>query len=367
MLALAELWYKRNQFAIIGLIVALVAYLAFMMSGLGSGLLDLAGSAVKQFDADALVFSERSRLGIQVSELSAETVNAVQAAPGITDAAPVGYLSVLLVGGADQDTAAFVGVPPGSIAQPPLTAGRAPNPGERGVVIADQRFLDDSGTKLGDTVTVASRLGTESYQIVGAADRGALFFQPVLYGVPADWQTLRYGAEGPDVPAASFVMVKGGGSLNVAGAVPGVQAATLSESFEAIPGVAPQRGTANSILGFGLIIGALVVGAFFYVLTIQKIGQIGVLKAVGASSWFIARQLLLQVAVVVAIGLLVALPLAALTNELLLKRAQIPILLTSSGLITTSVLLMVAALVASAVSARQVTKVDPLIALGQQQ
>jgi putative ABC transport system permease protein len=304
MLALAELWHKRSQFAIIGLIVALVAYLAFMMSGLGSGLLDLAGSAVKRFDADALVFSDRSRLGIQVSELSAETVTAIGNAPGVTYAAPVGYLSVLLVGQVDQDTAAFVGFPPDSIAQPPLIAGRAPNPGERGVVITDKRFLDASGAKLGETITVASRLGTESYQIIGVTDQGALFFQPVVYGVLADWQQLRYGATGPEVPAASFVMVQGPGSQTVAETVPGVQTATLGQAFEAIPGVGPQRGTANSILGFGLVIGALVVGAFFYVLTIQKIGQIGVLKEVGASSWFITRQLLLQVVVVVALGLL---------------------------------------------------------------
>jgi putative ABC transport system permease protein len=372
MLALAELWYRRGQFALIAVIVALVAYLALMMNGLGAGLLDLAGSAVKQFDAEALVFAERSRLGIPQSELSSGTVDAVRQAPGVTAVAPAGYVAVQPLGEREQNTAAFVGIESGSIAEPPVVAGRSLQPGERGVVLADRRYLDRSGDRLGDRVAVITRLGTQEFEIVGIVDRGAIFFQPVLYGSIPDWQRLRYGGEGADLPAASFLLVSGDGDASsVARAVQenvsGVQAATRSETFEAIPGVQPQRGTANSILGFGLVIGALVVGAFFYVLTIQKIGQIGVLKAVGATSWFVSRQLLIQVALIIAMGIAVAVPLAVLTNELVLKRSQIPILLTANGTLLTAALLMAAGLVSAAFSARRITQVDPLIALGQQQ
>ncbi len=68
MLALAEMWHRKGQFIIIAVIVALVAYLALMMNGLGTALLD--ESAVKQLDADLLVFAADTQFGYAESELS---------------------------------------------------------------------------------------------------------------------------------------------------------------------------------------------------------------------------------------------------------------------------------------------------------
>ena len=372
MLAIAELRYRRGQFALIAVIVALVAYLALMMNGLGTGLLDRAGSAVKQFDADVLVFSERSRLGIVQSELSAAALAKVRQTQGVTAVAPVGFVSVQPVDERARGQAAFVGVIPGSIAEPPVLEGRALRPDERAAVLADRRYLDETGAKLGDTLAVVSRLGAREFQIVGIVDRGSLFFQSPVYGTLADWQMLRYGNEGGDLPAASFLLVQGGGedqalATAINAVTPGVQAATRATAFEAIPGVQAQRGTANSILGFGLVIGALVIGAFFYVLTIQKTGQIGVLKAVGAPSAFIVVQLLLQVALIITAGLVLAALLAVLTNRALLVNSQIPIKLTIAGALVTSALLLIAGLLSVAFSARRITTIDPLLALGQQQ
>ena len=110
------------------------------------------------------------------------------------------------------------------------------------------------------------------------------------------------------------------------------------------------------------------IGVFFYVLTLQKVAQIGVLKAVGASSFFLFRQVVVQVMVIAIAGVGIAIPLAWGTNELLKQSTNpIPIAFTSGTFITTAVLLVVMALVGAMFSGRQVAKVDPIIALGQQQ
>jgi putative ABC transport system permease protein len=147
--------------------------------------------------------------------------------------------------------------------------------------------------------------------------------------------------------------------------VPGTEAATPGETFNSIPGVRPQQNTANAIQGFGLIIGSTVIGVFFYVLTIQKVAQIGLLKAIGASSWFVFQQLLLQVLVISTAGFLVALPLTALTVNVL--SSSVPLLIEPRKIVIAVVLLLVTAIVGVLFSGRKISTVDPLIALGQQQ
>jgi putative ABC transport system permease protein len=100
-------------------------------------------------------------------------------------------------------------------------------------------------------------------------------------------------------------------------------------------------------------------------LTLQKVGQIGVLKALGASSWFVVRQLLMQVAVISAIGLAIAIPASIMTVNAL--PASVPLLITRNGVIVTTLLLLATALIGVAFSGRKIVSIDPLIALGQQQ
>jgi putative ABC transport system permease protein len=367
MLAFDELWHKRGQFALIALIVTMIAYLVVMMNALGAGLLDLAGSAVKGLDADALVFRAKANLSLQQSELSPQTVDDVARAPGVEESGVLGYVSVQPTDRPEDGPVAFLGFQQGTIAEPKVRAGRALEPGERGAVLADRRYLDARDAKIGDRVEVTSRLNTYSFQIVGEVDEGSFFFQSPLWGNIDDWRELKYASDTPDTPAATLVMVQGTGDIvqTLPADVDGIEAATPDQTFEKIPGVGPQRNTANSIEGFGLVIGALVVGVFFYVLTLQKVGQIGVLKAIGASSWFVFQQLLLQVCVISVIGLLIAIPTAMLTVNAL--SANVPLLIERNGVIVTVVLLFMTAVIGVAFSGRKIASVDPLIALGQQQ
>jgi putative ABC transport system permease protein len=56
------------------------------------------------------------------------------------------------------------------------------------------------------------------------------------------------------------------------------------------------------IQGVSVIIGALLVGVFFYITTLHKTSQIAAIKAIGASNAFLYRDLLLQITVLVAVA-----------------------------------------------------------------
>jgi putative ABC transport system permease protein len=366
MMALDELWYRKGQFSLIGLIVTLVAYLVFMINALGAGLLEQAGSAVKRLDADALVFADNANLSLQQSELSAETVAALKVAPGVSESSSLGYLSVQPSLAPEKGPVAFIGFEQETISEPEVVGGRAMLPGESGKVLADRRFLEERGASIGDVVEVSSRLQLYSFEIIGEVDEGPFFFQNPLWGSIDDWRQLKYG-DVLDAPASTLVMVSGEGDLTETAplAVPGTEAATPGETFNSIPGVTPQQNTANAIQGFGLVIGATVIGVFFYVLTIQKIGQIGILKAIGASSWFVFRQLLIQVLLVSVVGLVIALPLTFVTVRVL--SSSVPLLIAPRSILLATVLLLLTAVVGVLFSGRRISAIDPLIALGQQQ
>ena len=59
-----------------------------------------------------------------------------------------------------------------------------------------------------------------------------------------------------------------------------------------------------------LLIGALVIGIFFYITTLHKTGQIAAVKALGASNAYLYRQLWLQIAVLVTLAVVMGMVLA---------------------------------------------------------
>lgn len=366
MLGLIEVRRRRLQFFLIGLIVTLISYLVAMINGLGLGLNVLAGSALRSFNADAIAYADTSGLSVIRSELSQATIDAILATPAVRDGAALGYVAANVRTAAGEiDSAAFLGFDPGTIAEPRVVKGRALSPGETNAMLADREFLRFSGYQLGDTVPVALRLQTHEFLIVGVIEEGYFFFQPAVYVTRDTWRSLRYG-DSPNAPQASVVLLKGSALAGTRG--PGYEIVDKDTAFNNIEGVAGQQSTVSALRAFGYLIGALVIGVFFYVLTLQKVPHIGVLKALGASSGYVFRQLLVQVLAISAAGVAIALPLAMLTGDAIQRLPDpVPIAFDTRTVVTTAALLLAASIIGAAFSLRQILRTDPIIALGQQQ
>lgn len=371
MLGLMEIRRRKLQFVLVGLIVALVTYLVLMVNGLGIGLRELSGQALRNWDADALVYADTSNLSVIRSEIGQATVDRARALPGVTAAAELGYFGVNVKkpdGSSSKKakSAALIGFDLGSIGQPGVIAGSPLTPADRDGVLADKSFLKATDLKVGDTVTLGYRLTSGQFRIVGEIDEGAFFFQPTLYALRSTWQELRYGLTGADVPVASIVLLKGQGLPGKTGE--GFTIVDKKTAFNNIEGVSAQNSTVNALMAFGYLIGALIIGVFFYVLTMQKVAQIGVLKAVGASTFFVARQILVQVLTLALAGVAVAVPLAYVTNAALQQApGTVPIAFTPAAFVITALAIVSTSLLGAIFSVRQVAQVDPILALGQQQ
>ena len=84
--------------------------------------------------------------------------------------------------------------------------------------------------------------------------------------------------------------------------VENIDVATLDEAIQALPGYSAQQSTLNTQGGFTLIIGLLVIGGFFQIQILQKVAQIGVLKAIGTANPIVAAATILQIVMVTVIG-----------------------------------------------------------------
>jgi putative ABC transport system permease protein len=366
-IGLKEIQRRKLQFALIALVVTLIAYLVLMINGLGIGLNKQAGSALLQFNADGIAYSSASRLSVIRSELSAAVVDEVARAPGVTAAAPLGYLSVNTQNAAgDIQGVALLGYVPGQLGEPETVSGTTLAAGDVRGVLADGKFMETAGLSVGDTLTIINRLQTYDFTIVGEVREGYFFFQPVVYLLLDTLREVKYGTAAPGTPLASIVLVKGKDLVGTQ--TPDYEIVSKQTAFANIEGVKGQQQTVEALRMFGFLIGAMVIGIFFYVLTLQKIQQLGTLKALGASNGFLFGQMLLQVMTIIVIGVVVSAVAAYGTYALLEQLPQaIPISFTLSTFLITSGLFIVTGLIGLLFSLRKVSRIDPIIAIGQQQ
>lgn len=363
MLALIEIRRRKLQFGFVTGVVALIAYLIIMVTGLGLGLYEAAGTALLNLNGDHLAYAANSNLSVIRSRLSEQDVAEVQALPGAERASPIGYVAAVIEFGPDEsDTAAIIGVVPGSFAEPEVVEG-SPIAGPADILV-DRAWVRLAGTRVGETLALPAGFETREFTVVGIVDKGYFFFQPGMYVDVASWRDLVFLGEGAQQPAASLVLIQGRDLDGVRGE--GWRIVTREEGFNNIEGVQAQQSTVDALRYMGLLIGAMVIGVFFYVITLQKVALLGILKAIGAPGPYLVVQGLLQVLVVCAVGAVAAVGLAFLTEATLLSSDTIPIDFTNGAMATSSISVVIAGVAGSLLSARQVASVDPIIAMQQQ-
>jgi putative ABC transport system permease protein len=138
---------------------------------------------------------------------------------------------------------------------------------------------------------------------------------------------------------------------------------TIPEAIDEIPGVRAQRSTFNQIIGVTIAIAGVVVALFFALLTVERLALYGVLKALGARSSTLFSGVVAQAVVVTALASVVAGGLAFVIDGVT-PPGSIPLDMSGSRVLTSAVLLLVAAVVGCAFSLRRVLRVDPAAAIG---
>jgi len=169
---------------------------------------------------------------------------------------------------------------------------------------------------------------------------------------PDVWQALVVRGDGDDLPALIDAATDGA-----------TRSFSVDDAINEIPGISEQTSTFNQIIGVTIAIALVVIGLFFALLTVERTSLYGVLKALGAKSSTIFAGLVAQAVVLTAIASLIAGTLVVVL-QLLLPPGSIPLLITPSRIILSTVLLLVAAVLGCSFSLRRVLRVDPASAIG---
>ncbi len=138
---------------------------------------------------------------------------------------------------------------------------------------------------------------------------------------------------------------------------------TITEAVDAIPGVEQQRSTFNQIIGVTIAIAVVVGALFFALLTVERLGLYGVLKAIGARSRTLFAGLVVQAVVVTVVAVIIAGGLALLLDAVI-PPGSIPLDISPRRIATSALLLLLAAVVGCAFSLRRILRVDPASAIG---
>lgn len=379
-IAFRDLVYAKGRFALMGLVVALVAYLMTFLSGLSGGLISNNVSGLVASPATHYAFQYDDRPTFRSSLVDRSMWEGWQSRPGVKRSEPLGHTTF---NGRNQrnEPLEFVlwGVRPGSFLDVPLESGARLGTRENGVLIS--RLLADRGVSIGDTITL-DRVLTELEVIGIIADERNYEHQPIVFAPLPKWQEATYGPPGgappgeklPDVvfDFASVVALEldPGMTPEQVAAVDselGTTTLTLEESFQTSLAYQVEVFTVAAIQGFLVVTSAVLLGAFFLIWTIQRTAEIGLVKALGASNGYLLRDSLGQAMLLLTGGLIVGVSLALATGVVFKATAEAgtPFHFEPVTVIVSSLLLMGAGLIGGAVSIRRITSVEPLIALGR--
>ncbi|MDY0913842.1 ABC transporter permease [Rathayibacter festucae] len=341
-----ELRSARGRFLLIGAVVALLTLLVGFLSGLTGGLALQNVSAVLGVPADRLVFSA----GADAPSFADSSVTAQQEAewaalPGVASVEPLGVLQARAEAGGARVAVAVLGVD--------AVLGAPADPGGIALSAPAARAL---GVGVGDTVRIAGTSAVVSS--IGGDDWYS--HTPVVRLPLAAWQAL---AASLGTPAdATVLAVRGSPDWAAGEAATGTVSRAPLAALTAIGSFRSEIGSLLLMVAMLFGIAALVVGAFFTVWTMQRSGDIAVLKALGASTRSLLRDSLGQALVVLiagtGAGLLAVVGLGSLAGSAL------PFLLSPVTTLAPAALMIALGLLGAAAALRAVVSTDPLTALG---
>jgi len=318
-LAIKEILRNRGRFLLFSLVIALITLLVLFIAALGEGLGTGNRQYVENINGELIIFRENSDYIISGSRLEQTVARAARRVPGVADAGPISTSNTAIMLPEKVLKTSLVGVEADHPGFPAIMEGQSFSGSLAREAIVDRNVLSRSDIQIGDEITVRSTQGTkdEFYQlkVVGTTAGQSFFFQPSIFVTPQTWERIRpkSAAEFSNVnPAINVVAVKLNNPAQVEqmkttllDTIPNIQVADIATTINNIPGYSAQQGTVQTQGGFTLLIGILVIGGFFQIQILQKVPQIGVLKAIGASNGVVGWAAVIQILIITAMGVLI--------------------------------------------------------------
>ncbi|MGG4145191.1 ABC transporter permease [Paenibacillus algorifonticola] len=369
-LALREMRFAKTRYLLIMAIMLLVSFLVLFVTGLAGGLAYANASAVENMPATHFLMQQDASQRFARSIVGEKELNTARSVIGDAKAQRLGVQMTTVTGGTDgmKTDITLFGVDMGSWLAPTVVSGLAvPNTGA-GEVVVDRKLAEEG-------ITVGSLLHDQTtgltWTVSGFTENQSFSHTPAVFMNLRDWQQLKQQMAGRAAADPSFAAPFNAIAIQATDAeaellsqqLEGTEIITNKQAVASIPGYKEEQGSLMMMIGFLFVISAFVLAVFFYVITIQKSSQFGILKAIGTKTFYLARSVVAQALVLAAASLAISCILVAVMQAAL--PASMPFQLSPVTTLYTCLLFIAMSLLGSLVSVLQVARTDALDAIGR--
>lgn len=358
-LAWKELVYGIKKYILIELLIVLLMFMVLFLSGLAEGLGRAVISGIDNMDADYFLLGDSAEDLITVSKLDTDVYDQLKAQ---TDA----ELAVLDIqrmylsrqGDAEKMNITYFAIEAGSFLEPAVTQGVqfAGSDVENPILLDDDFALE--GIEIGDMVMDSS---TELvFTVIG-------FVEDQMYGhtsigfITTDSYTRLRTLLNPMYEKEYHAIALRGSDVEDIG-LDGTELVAKADIIENIPSYTAEHMTITMIVWVLVIVSATIIGVFYYILTLQKRRQFGIMKAIGVGMGRLAGIVASQVCIIAVCGAVIAnlltFAMAAALPE------TMPFYLESGSACLVTIAFVLISIVSSLVSILNISHVDPMKVIG---
>ena len=348
-LAWNEMKHSKLRYGLVVGVIFLIAYLVFFLTGLANGLAQTNRSAVDSWKSDYVILNEQANKNLRMSRFSVDLKNDVNAdkMAELTQAS-----TTIKDKEKNKINVNLFAIKQDEFLRPKLSEGRLFS--KTGEVVADSSLQKSYQLKIGDKITLGD--STKKLTITGFTDNASFNVQPVLYMTKETLASVL--ADNAQVNTISALVIRG----KVNQVPKELESMTTSTFIENLPGYKAQNLTFSFMIGFLIVIAAIVIGIFIYILTLQKKAIFGVLKAQGISNGYLSRMVFAQTFILAILA--VSLGLAVTLLSAVFLPTSVPFQVNSLFFAGISVLMVLIAVFGALFSVVSIVKVDPLKAIG---
>lgn len=348
LLSWKEMKHSKGKYIMIFVIITLIAYLVFFLTGLAYGLAEAGRLAADKWEASAVIMTKEADNNLSISSFNKEKLSDVTA----KEKAPLAQsASVISSKGKGKENVTLFGVNKISFIAPNIIKGHQVS--KNNELVIDESLAKVNHYHIGDEVTFAG--DSKKYKIVGLTNRAKFNVAPVVYMTIPGLNELRFGhSERNDMINA--IVVRGKAKVES-----DLEVIPIKTFINGLPGYSAQVMTFSFMIIALIIIAAVVLGIFIFVLTMHKQKTIGIMKIQGVPTRMIATSSLMQTLILAVSGVILGVVLTFLSSLGLPKSMpfEFNVMLT----LGVGVLMIVITNLASLVSIRSIVKIDPLKAM----
>jgi putative ABC transport system permease protein len=363
-LARRALFQDRRRAALAAGGVAAALLLVLMLQGIFDGAMHQVTAYLRANPADVIVSQKDVRtMHMSVSTVNADAVDEVANIEGVAWAEAIRYTTTFLVAEDGNQQLSYVigyNTSTGRGGPQHLTAGRAPGSGE---IIVEEVAADRLGLHVGTPVSVFG----DQFRVSGLFRGGTTIVNSIAFITTDDFAARRG-------PAVSYVLAAARPGVSpsdlqrrVAAALPELTVQTRDEfARQEAALVRDMSADLMRIMSIvGLLIALAVIGLTLFTLTLAKLREHAIVKALGGRTRRLAAVVIAQAAWSVAIAVTTATVIAVALGRVIERvNPAITIAIEPTSVIRVAVGALVVGALGAIVPLRRVVAVDPASAFG---